>query len=117
MIDPNEFKLVIQGMVDRPLVLTMDEIKRLPSVSRICFLECNGNGSGIFENDAKTAQDTHGRTSTAEWTGVSFSLLLREAFSRFFTEYYLIPVGIIFIAMIIFMPQGLLGFMRRWLNR
>ena len=44
-------------------------------------------------------------------------LLLREAFSRFFTEYYLIPVGVIFIAMVIFMPQGLLGFMRRWLNQ
>jgi ABC-type branched-subunit amino acid transport system permease subunit len=44
-------------------------------------------------------------------------LLLREALSRFFTEYYLIPLGLIFIAMVIFMPQGLLGFMRRWLNR
>jgi len=49
--------------------------------------------------------------------GAAFFLLLREAFSRFFTEYYLIPVGLIFIAMVIFMPQGLLGFMRRWLNR
>jgi branched-chain amino acid transport system permease protein len=49
--------------------------------------------------------------------GAGFFLLLREAFSRFFTEYYLIPVGVIFIAMVIFMPQGLLGFMRRWLNQ
>jgi branched-chain amino acid transport system permease protein len=49
--------------------------------------------------------------------GAAFFLLLREAFSRFFTEYYLIPVGMIFVAMVIFMPQGLLGFMRRWLNR
>jgi branched-chain amino acid transport system permease protein len=49
--------------------------------------------------------------------GAGVFLLLREALSRFFTEYYLIPVGIIFIAMVIFMPQGLLGFMRRWLNR
>jgi branched-chain amino acid transport system permease protein len=49
--------------------------------------------------------------------GAAFFLLLREAFSRFFTEYYLIPVGMIFIAMVIFMPQGLLGFARRWLNR
>jgi branched-chain amino acid transport system permease protein len=49
--------------------------------------------------------------------GAAFYLLLREGFSRFFTEYYLIPVGVIFIAMIIFMPQGLLGFMRRWLNQ
>ena len=49
--------------------------------------------------------------------GAGFFLLLREALSRFFTEYYLIPVGVIFIAMVIFMPQGLLGFARRWLNR
>src|SRR5712672_1318081 len=49
--------------------------------------------------------------------GAGFFQLLRETFSRFFTEYYLIPVGVIFIAMVIFMPQGLLGFMRRWLNR
>ena len=49
--------------------------------------------------------------------GAAFFLLLHEIFSRFFTEYYLIPVGIIFIAMVIFMPQGLLGFARRWLNR
>ncbi|MGH7063495.1 MAG: branched-chain amino acid ABC transporter permease [Stellaceae bacterium] len=49
--------------------------------------------------------------------GAAFFLLLREGLSRFFTEYYLIPVGIIFIAMVIFMPQGLLGFARRWLNQ
>jgi len=49
--------------------------------------------------------------------GAAFFLLLRETLSRFFTEFYLIPVGIIFIAMVIFMPQGLLGFARRWLNR
>ena len=49
--------------------------------------------------------------------GAGFFLLLREMFSRFFTEYYLIPVGIIFIAMVIFMPRGLLGFGRSWLNR
>jgi branched-chain amino acid transport system permease protein len=49
--------------------------------------------------------------------GAGFFLLLREAFSRFFTEYYLIPVGIIFVAMVIFMPRGLLGFARNWLNR
>ncbi len=49
--------------------------------------------------------------------GAGVFLLLREALSRYFTEYYLIPLGIIFIAMVIFMPQGLLGFARRWLNR
>jgi branched-chain amino acid transport system permease protein len=51
--------------------------------------------------------------------GAGFFLLLRESFSRIFGDQfpYLIPVGMIFIAMVIFMPQGLLGFMRRWLNR
>jgi branched-chain amino acid transport system permease protein len=48
--------------------------------------------------------------------GAGFFLLLREALSRFFTEYYLIPLGLVFIAIVIFMPQGLLGFARRWLN-
>ena len=49
--------------------------------------------------------------------GAAFFLMLRETFSRFFTEHYLIPVGIIFIVMVIFTPQGLLGFARRWLNK
>ena len=49
--------------------------------------------------------------------GAAFFLLLREGFSRFFTEYYLIPVGLIFTAMVIFMPQGLFGFLKRRLNQ
>ena len=49
--------------------------------------------------------------------GAAFFLLLREVFSRFFTEYYLIPVGVIFTLMVVFMPQGLLGFARRRLNQ
>ena len=48
--------------------------------------------------------------------GAAFFFLLREGFSRFITEYYLIPVGVIFILMVIFVPQGLLGFLRRRLN-
>ena len=46
-----------------------------------------------------------------------FSQMLRDGVSRFFTEYYLIPVGILFILMVIFLPQGLFGFLRRPLNR
>jgi branched-chain amino acid transport system permease protein len=49
--------------------------------------------------------------------GAAFFLLLREGVSRYFTEYYLIPVGIIFTAMVIFMPRGLLGVWRRALNQ
>jgi len=49
--------------------------------------------------------------------GAAFFLLLREGLSRFWTEYYLIPLGIAFTAMVIFMPQGLLGFWKRRLNQ
>jgi branched-chain amino acid transport system permease protein len=56
-------------------------------------------------------------TLLGPFAGAAFFLLLREAVSRFFTEYYLIPVGILFILMVIFLPQGLLGFLRRTLNR
>src|SRR5467141_763589 len=55
-------------------------------------------------------------TLVGPFAGAAFFLLLREGLSRFLTEYYLIPLGIIFVIMIIFLPQGLLGFLRRRLN-
>jgi sulfane dehydrogenase subunit SoxC len=74
-INPGEHRLMIHGMVDRPLVFTMDELKRLPSVNRIHFVECQGNRASAQH---KTVQETHGLTSNAEWTGVPLSLLLKE---------------------------------------
>jgi sulfane dehydrogenase subunit SoxC len=84
-INPQEHRFLIHGMVDRPLIFTMDELKRLPSVSRFHFIECHGNsspgGPGGPERKAvtATAQDTHGFTSCSLWTGVQLSLLLKEA--------------------------------------
>jgi len=78
-LDPARHRLTIHGLVERPLMLTMDEIRRLPSVSRIHFLECGGNSGG--EWGAKTAPDVqraYGLASCSEWTGVPLSLLLRE---------------------------------------
>src|SRR5438105_4566399 len=75
-IDPKEHKLMIHGMVDRPLILTMDEVKRFPSVTRVHFLECIGNRSTRTRN---TVAQTHGMTSCSEWTGVLLSTLLKEA--------------------------------------
>src|ERR1700693_4832560 len=75
-IDPREHRLMIHGMVDRPLVFTMEELKRLPYVSGIYFVECLGNRARPTH---KTVQETHGLTSCAEWTGVPLSLLLKEA--------------------------------------
>src|SRR5207244_7385783 len=79
-IDPRKHRLLIHGLVDRPLILTIDELRRLPSTSRILFLECQGNGMLEWRAPtAKTVQGTHGVTSCSEWTGVPLSLLLREA--------------------------------------
>jgi len=75
-IDPKEHRLMIHGMVDRPLIFTVDEIKRLPSVTRVHFLECIGNRSTARRN---TVAQTHGMTSCSEWTGVLLSTLLKEA--------------------------------------
>lgn len=75
--DPKEHRLLIHGMVDRPLIFTMDELKTLPSVSRIYFIECNGNSQPQKGVDA--VQRLHGRVSCSEWTGAPLSLLLREA--------------------------------------
>jgi sulfane dehydrogenase subunit SoxC len=83
-IDPQQHRLTIHGMVDRPLTFTLDELKRLPSISRIYFLECHGNGSPVRhdEKDPKAGlpvQVSHGMTSCSEWSGVPLSVLLREA--------------------------------------
>jgi sulfane dehydrogenase subunit SoxC len=78
-IDPATHTLTVHGMVDRPLVFTVDELKRLPSISRIHFLECSGNSSSEWRGSGDSdVQRIHGLTSCSEWTGVPVSLLLRE---------------------------------------
>ncbi len=78
-IDPAQHRLMVHGLVDRPLVLTMDDIVRFPSVSQIHFLECSGNSAAQYVNTSgKTAQQIHGLLSCAEWTGVKLSTVLAE---------------------------------------
>lgn len=75
-IDPSQYKLIIHGMVERPMVFTLADLKRFPSVSRICFIECSGNFRTGKEN--MMAQEVCGLTSQSEWTGVLLSTLFRE---------------------------------------
>jgi len=79
-IDPATHTLTIHGLVDRPLVFGVDELKRVPSVSRIHFLECSGNSGGEWRGGSTESdvQRIHGLTSCSEWTGVPVSTLLRE---------------------------------------
>jgi sulfane dehydrogenase subunit SoxC len=79
-IDPAKHRLVIHGLVDRPLALSMAEIRRLPSVTRILALECGGNSAGEWgATTGADVQRSYGLVSGSEWTGISLSLLLAEA--------------------------------------
>ncbi|WP_322098970.1 sulfite dehydrogenase [Fodinicurvata fenggangensis] len=79
-IDPRTHELILHGMVDTPMRFTMDDLKRLPAVSKIHFIECSGNGLTEWDEPTlKTVQGTHGLTSTSEWTGVRLSTLLEMA--------------------------------------
>jgi sulfane dehydrogenase subunit SoxC len=79
-IDPDKHRLVIHGMVAKPLQFTMSDLMRYPSVSRFHFMECSGNGLTDWLKPASTTvQQTHGLVSCAQWTGIPLAWLLDEA--------------------------------------
>jgi len=79
-INPDAHRLMVHGLVERPLLLSMNDLMRYPSVSRVHYLECSGNSAAEwFRPAGKTAQDIHGLVSCAEWTGVPLSIILAEA--------------------------------------
>lgn len=79
-VDPEQHRLVIHGLVDRPLSFSLDALMRYPMVSRMTFLECGGNSAPLFSPEPidTTVQGIHGLCSCAEWTGVMLSTLLEE---------------------------------------
>jgi len=78
-IDPSLHRLAIHGLVRNPKLFTMDDILRLPSESRIHFIECSGNTGNEWNGPSgMPVQLTHGLLSCCEWTGVRLSTLLEE---------------------------------------
>jgi sulfane dehydrogenase subunit SoxC len=79
-IDPQQHRFAIHGMVRKPLLFTMADLMKYPSVTRFHFMECSGNGlTDWLKASSKTVQQTHGLLSCAQWTGVPVSTLLDEA--------------------------------------
>ena len=80
-IAPDVHRLLIHGLVKRPLLFTLDMLSRYPMESRIAFIECGGNGLQLYQKDPAplNCQALHGLVSCAEWTGVKLSTLLDEA--------------------------------------
>jgi sulfane dehydrogenase subunit SoxC len=78
-IDPARHDLLVHGLVERPTVFTREDLRRLPSVSRIHFIECAGNSGREHEGrPGEDPQKSHGLVSCSEWTGVPLGLLLEE---------------------------------------
>ncbi|MBT7369082.1 MAG: molybdopterin-dependent oxidoreductase, partial [Gammaproteobacteria bacterium] len=78
-IDPTKHRLMIHGMVERPIILTMDDLMRFPSTSEIRFLECPANGGMEWRGaQMEGVQFSHGMLACCEWTGVMLSTLLEE---------------------------------------
>jgi len=79
LIDPARHRLLVHGLVEHPMIFTVDELKRFPATSRIAFVECSGNSGTEWKGPhGKTVQEIHGLTSTSEWTGVRLSTVLQE---------------------------------------
>src|SRR5262245_25437701 len=80
-INPDSHRLLIHGLVKRPLIFTLESLERYPRESRIAFLECGGNGQLLYQKEPASVgvQAIHGLVSCAEGTGVKLSVLLQEA--------------------------------------
>ncbi len=79
-VDPSKHRFMVNGLVKTPRVFTMDEIMRLPSVSRFHFIECGANTGMERGNVAvPTVQYSHGMLSCSEFTGVPLITLLQMA--------------------------------------
>jgi sulfane dehydrogenase subunit SoxC len=79
-IDPAQHRLMLHGLVERPLIFSVADLKRFPSESHIYFLECSGNSSSEWRRSTiHSVQLAHGLISCCEWTGVRLRTLLEEA--------------------------------------
>jgi sulfane dehydrogenase subunit SoxC len=78
-VDPAKHRLMIHGLVERPLLLSMKDILRFPQVSRTHFIECSANGGMQWRTpQLNSLQFSHGMIGCAEWIGVRLSTLLEE---------------------------------------
>lgn len=80
-VDPARHRLLIHGLVKRPLLYTVESLLRYPVESRLCFIECGGNSNAGWNPEPlqTRAGYMHGLASCAEWTGVPLAVLLDEA--------------------------------------
>ena len=79
VLDRASYQLKIDGAVKRPLTLSYDELRSMPSETRAATLECAGNSRVFLVPQVQGAQWELGAVSNAEWTGVPLRVLLERA--------------------------------------
>lgn len=93
-IDPRQHRLMVMGLVKQAKVYTLDDLMRLPSISRMHFIECGANTGMEWGNAAvPTVQYTHGMLSCCEYTGVPLKLLLDDCGIDLKTARYVLAEG------------------------
>lgn len=78
-VDPKTFKLTVEGHVEKPLELTLADLRKLGETTTPITLECAGNGRVFLVPQARGLQWGHGAAGNADWTGVPLAAVLKEA--------------------------------------
>src|SRR3954466_12870487 len=78
-IDPDTFTLQIKGKVDRPLKLSLKEIRKFPAVEIVAVNQCSGNSRGLFNPRVAGGQLGNGAMGNARWRGVPLKTVLDKA--------------------------------------
>jgi DMSO/TMAO reductase YedYZ molybdopterin-dependent catalytic subunit len=78
-IDPDTFRVEVKGKVDKPLKLSLAELKAMPSVEIVAVNQCSGNSRGFFEPRVAGGQLGNGAMGNARWKGVSLKAVLDKA--------------------------------------
>jgi len=78
-LDPDTFRLKVQGLVDRPLSLSLAELKRMPALEIVAVNQCSGNSRGFVTPRVAGGQAANGMMGNARWRGVSLKRVLDQA--------------------------------------
>src|SRR6266851_2443667 len=78
-IDPDTFTVEVKGKVDKPLKLSLAELKRMPSVEIVAVNQCSGNSRGFFNPRVAGGQIANGAMGNARWKGVPLKTVLDKA--------------------------------------
>ena len=95
LIDPRRYELIVHGLVDRPTVFSLADLRRFPPVTRICVIECSGNGRAAYKSPRAemTPQQVDGMSSNSEWTGVPLRTLFEAVGVRRGATWFLAEGG------------------------